>query len=103
MRLSIPYIDLRTRTAGAARDSINTALILALLFAMALPLLWLSLTSATRIHIDVGEWGDEPFLSGVNEPEHNETGSFRWTGEHAELVLPNLSRYQLLRLRAHGW
>src|SRR6266540_4294466 len=104
MRLSIPYIDLRPRAAGAARDTINTGLILALLFAVALPLLWLSLTSAPRIHIDVGEWGDEPFLSGVNQPEHNETGTFRWTGKYAELVLPNLgSRYQLLRMRAHGW
>jgi toxin CptA len=104
MRLSIPYIDLRPRAAGAARDSINTAFILALLFAVALPLLWLSLIAAPTIHIEVGEWGDDPFLSGVNKPEQNATETYRWTGKHAELVLPNLgSRYQLLRVRAHGW
>jgi len=104
MRLSIPYIDLRQRAAAVARASIDTALILALLFAVALPLLWLSLIAAPTIHIEVGEWGDEPFLSGVNKPEQNATETYRWTGKHAELVLPNLgSRYQLLRVRAHGW
>ena len=104
MRLSIPYIDLRPRAAGAQRDSIHTALILGLLFAAALPLLWLSLIAVPTIHIEVGDWGDDPFLSGVNRPEQNATETYRWAGEHSELVLPNLgSRYQLLRVRAHGW
>ena len=48
--------------------------------------------------------GDDTYLSGFNEPEKNSTETFRWTGGAAELRLPNLSsRYQELRIHAHGW
>src|SRR5262245_47121010 len=77
---------------------------LALLFLLALPLLWLSLVAAPALRVDVGVWGDHTYLSGVNAIEQSSTEDYRWTTERAELALPNLSsRYQLLRLRAHGW
>jgi toxin CptA len=79
-------------------------LTLVLIMALALPLLWFSLIAAPAIRIEVGMFGDNTYLSGFNEPEKNSTESFRWTGGAAELRLPNLSsRYQELRIHAHGW
>jgi toxin CptA len=74
------------------------------IFACALPLLYFSLIAAPAIRVEVGAFGDETYLRGFNEPETNETGTFRWSGQTAELRLPNLSgRYQELWLDAHGW
>jgi toxin CptA len=82
----------------------SQALSLALIFLLALPPLWLSLLSAPALRVDVGAWGDHTFLSGMNAIERSSSEDYRWTVERAELALPNLSdRYQLLRLRAHGW
>jgi toxin CptA len=79
-------------------------LALALILALALPLLWWSLIQKPAVRIEVGMSGDDTYLSGFNEPEKNSTESFRWTGGAAELRLPNLSsRYQELRIHAHGW
>ncbi|MDQ2996947.1 MAG: hypothetical protein M3R61_07830, partial [Chloroflexota bacterium] len=79
-------------------------LALALMLALALPLLWFSLVAAPAIRVEVGMRGDDTYLSGFNEPEKNSTETFRWTGGAAELRLPNLSsRYQELRIHAHGW
>ena len=47
------------------------ALGLALLLVLALPLLWLSLLRAPALRVDVGEWGDHAYLSGVNAPERS--------------------------------
>jgi toxin CptA len=78
--------------------------ILPLIWLLALPPLWLSLIAAPALRIDVGDWGDQAYLSGVHQPEKNPTETFRWTRDRAELVVPNLSgRYQMLRLHAHGW
>lgn len=80
------------------------ALSLALPVILVLPLLWLSLVAAPSLRIDVGVWGDHTFLGGVNGVERSSSEDYRWTTGRAELSLPNLSsRYQLLRLRAHGW
>lgn len=80
------------------------ALGLALLLVLALPLLWLSLLRAPALRVDVGEWGDHAYLSGVNAPERSARESYRWTTGQAELVLPNLGgHFRLLRLRLHGW
>src|ERR687884_615957 len=77
---------------------------LALLVALALPLLWASLVAAPRLRVDVGVWGDHTVLSGANEIEQGPAEDYRWTTGRTELALPNLSsRYQLLRLRAAGW
>src|SRR5689334_16829082 len=104
MRLSLPYIGSWPRAARRPSGAPAVALLLALLYALAMPLLWLSLTAVPTIHIEVGEWGDDPYLTGVNQPEANATETYRWTGERSALVLPNLGpRYGLLRLRAHGW
>lgn len=104
MRLSIPHIAARPYAAVRSHASWRTALLLAAIFAVALPLLWLSLTAVPRLHIEVGEWGDEPFLTGVNKREDNASETYRWTGEVAQLTLPNLGdRYRLLSVRAHGW
>jgi toxin CptA len=82
----------------------TTWLALALILALALPLLWFSLVAAPAIRVEVGMRGDDTYLSGFNEPEKNSTETFRWTGGAAELRLPNLSsRYQELRIHAHGW
>ncbi len=82
----------------------TTWLALALILALALPLLWFSLIAAPKIRVEVGMYGDDTYLSGFNEPEKNSTETFRWTGGIAELRLPNLSsRYQELRMHAHGW
>ncbi|MBK9713523.1 MAG: hypothetical protein IPO81_19815 [Kouleothrix sp.] len=84
--------------------TLSRAAWLALIFALALPPLWLSLAAAPRLRIDVGEWGDQAFLDGVFRPETTSSELFRWTQDHTELVVPNLSgRYRLLRLHAHGW
>jgi toxin CptA len=77
---------------------------LAAIFVVALPLLWFSLIAAPKIRIEVGARRDDTYLSGFNEPEKNSSESFRWTGGTATLRLPNMSsRYQELRLHAHGW
>jgi toxin CptA len=82
----------------------GSALTLALIFLLALPLLWLSLVAAPALRVDVGVWGDHTYLSGINAIEQSASEDYRWTTERAELALPNLSsRYQLLRLRAQGW
>jgi toxin CptA len=82
----------------------TTWLALALILALALPLLWFSLIVAPKIRVEVGMHGDDTYLSGFNEPEKNSTETFRWTGGAAALRLPNLSsRYQELRIHAHGW
>jgi toxin CptA len=92
------------READLPRTWRTTWLTLALILALALPLLWFSLIAAPAIRIEVGMFGDNTYLSGFNEPEKNSTESFRWTGGAAELRLPNLSsRYQELRIHAHGW
>jgi toxin CptA len=79
-------------------------LALALLLVLVLPLLWFSLVVAPAIRVEVGMRGDDTYLSGFNEPEKNSTETFRWTGAVAALRLPNLSsRYQELRIHAHGW
>jgi toxin CptA len=76
---------------------------LALLLAL-LPLLWGSITSAPALRVEVGEWGDHAYLSGVNGVEENGTEVFRWTTGDSVLTLPNLSpRYRALRLRGHAW
>jgi toxin CptA len=81
-----------------------TWLALALILVLALPLLYFSLIAAPAIRVEVGAYGDETYLSGFNEPETNESGTFRWSGQSATLRLPNLSsRYQELWLDAHGW
>jgi toxin CptA len=91
-------------TSGLVRTTRTTWLAPALILALALPLLWLSLVAAPAIRVEVGMFGDNTYLSGFNEPEKNSTETFRWTGGVAELRLPNLSsRYQELRIHAHGW
>jgi toxin CptA len=80
------------------------ALSLLLIFVLALPPLWLSLTAAPALRVDVGAWGDHTVLSGIHAVERSASEDYRWTTGRADLALPNLSsRYQLLRLRAHGW
>jgi toxin CptA len=92
------------REAGVAETFGRVGLWLAAVFIMALPLLWFSLIAAPAIRIEVGVRGDETYLNGFNEPEQNSAGTFRWSGGIAALRLPNLSsRYQELRLYAHGW
>ena len=77
---------------------------LLLLWLAALPILWLSLTAAPALRVEVGAWGDHAYLSGVYAIEQSSTEAYRWTGPRAELRLPHLSpRYRLLVLRAHGW
>lgn len=77
---------------------------LALIWLLALPALWLSLTAAPQVRVEVGRWGDHTVLFGVNGMEQAAQEDYRWTTGRAELVLPNLSgRYELLRMRAHGW
>jgi toxin CptA len=92
------------RETDLPRTYRTTWLALALILALALPLLWFSLIAAPAIRVEVGMPGDDTYLSGFNEPEKNATETFRWTGGAAELRLPNLSgRYQELRIHAHGW
>jgi toxin CptA len=77
---------------------------LVLLWLLALPALWVSLTAAPAIRVEVGEWGDHTRVTGVNGIEQAAQEDYRWTTGRAELLVPNLSgRYELLRLRAHGW
>ncbi|HEU5102443.1 MAG TPA: hypothetical protein VFU22_25645, partial [Roseiflexaceae bacterium] len=96
--------QLLSQEAGAAKTVRRVWLWLAALFVVALPLLYFSLIAAPAIRVEVGAFGDDTYLSGFNEPETNETGTFRWSGAQADLHLPNLSgRYQELWLTAHGW
>jgi toxin CptA len=107
------HLDLKlTRSTWKARfgqatdvaQSPTRAWLLALIFVLALPPLWLSLVAAPSLRIDVGQDSDTAYLSGVHAPERNATENFRWTKDRADLVLPNLSgRYQVLRVYAHGW
>ncbi|HEX5691169.1 MAG TPA: hypothetical protein VFX76_14245, partial [Roseiflexaceae bacterium] len=72
---------------------------LALIFALTLPLLWLSLIAAPTLRVDVGVWGDHTYLDGIHAIESGAGEDYRWTTERAELTLPNpSSRYQLLRM-----
>src|SRR5438105_5316716 len=87
--------------ADLPRTIRTTWLALALILALALPLLWFSLIAAPKIRVEVGMHGDDKYLSGFNETEKSPTETFRWTGGVAELRLPNLSsRYQELRMQA---
>jgi toxin CptA len=83
----------------------NRSIILfALIWLLAIPLLWLSMVRASALHIDVGSWGDQATLTGINGPEESSTETYRWTTARAVLTLPNLSAsYRLLVIRAHGW
>ena len=84
---------------GALRPLLAPALLLAL----AIPLLALSLRAAPPLRVDVGAWGDGAYLTGAHDAESNPSESYRWTRERAELLLPRLhSGPLLLRLRAHG-
>lgn len=84
--------------------ALRPALPLLLLALAMLPLLWWSLTAAPALLVDVGQWGDHSYLSGINGIEQSSSEDYRWTTDHATLTLPNLSGdYQLLRMRAHGW
>jgi toxin CptA len=84
--------------------SAPVSLALALVFVLALPLLWFSLVASPALTIDVGAWGDHTVLTGVNAIESSSTETYRWTTARATVSLPNLSsRYQMLRMRAHGW
>src|SRR5215217_709822 len=97
-------VELRRAAANIPRRWRTSWLALALILALALPLLWFSLIAAPALRVEVGMRGDDTYLSGFNEPEKNSTETFRWTGGAAELRLPNLSsRYQELRIHAHGW
>jgi toxin CptA len=101
--LDIPAWIIRRPAARPLRASAR-ALPLALIFLLALPPLWLSLVEAPALRVDVGIWGDHTYLTGVHAIESSASEDYRWTSERAELALPNLSsRYQLLRMRAHGW
>ena len=92
------------RLAAERRALSSLALSLALLVLLALPPLWLSLVRAPALRVDVGVWGDHTYLGGVNAIESSSSEDYRWTTARADLLLPNISeRYQLLRLRAHGW
>ena len=76
----------------------NANLPLALVWLLALPALWWSLTAAPALRVDVGAWGDHTALTGINGVEESSTENYRWTMERAELALPNLSAgYRLLR------
>jgi toxin CptA len=104
------YLPERVARRGVGRSAVDRrrlssqALGLVLLFLLALPPLWLSLPRAPALRVDVGVWGDHTYLSGVNAIETSSSEDYRWTTARADLALPNLSeRYQLLRLRAHGW
>src|SRR5215218_7014552 len=99
MRLALPGMPLNV-TRGAAYQG----LLLALVVLFALPPLWWSLVAAPLLRVDVGVWGDHTYLSGINAVEYSSSEDYRWTTARAQLTLPNLSeRYQVLRLRAHGW
>jgi toxin CptA len=77
---------------------------LALIFLLALPALWYSLIAAETLRVEVGDWGDQTFLTGVYDPEQNPSENYRWSTDRVELVVPNLSaRYGQLRMRATGW
>ena len=74
-------MTLRRRIAQRTAIQNPVALLsLALIFLLALPLLWFSLIAAPAIRVEVGMRGDDTYLSGFNEPEKNSTETFRWTG-----------------------
>ncbi len=89
---------------GAYDTTPRRGLPLVLLWLAALPLLWVGLVAAPSLRVDVGVWGDHTFLDGVNGIEYSSTEDYRWTTGRTRVALPNLSdRYQVLRMRAHGW
>jgi toxin CptA len=97
-------VSLSPRLRVSTSPCFKVTLALALILVLALPLLWFSLVTAPAIRVEVGMPGDDTYLSGFNEPEKNATATFRWTGVAAGMRLPNLSsRYQELRIHAHGW
>jgi toxin CptA len=101
--LDIPAWIIQRPAARPLRASAR-ALPLALIFVLALPPLWLSLVETPALRVDVGTWGDHTYLTGAHAIESSASEDYRWTSERADLALPNLSsRYQLLRMRAHGW
>jgi toxin CptA len=103
MLKSLPVPSLRPIAIRQARPPTRGAL-LALLWLLAMPLLWLSLVAAPGVRVEVGQWGDHTALVGVNGIEEAASENYRWTTARAELVLPNVSgQYELLRMRAHGW
>ena len=53
--------------------ALRPALPLLLLALAALPLLWWSLTVAPALLVDVGQWGDHSYLSGVSGIEQSST------------------------------
>ena len=70
----------------------------------AMPFLAYSLVAAPALMIDIGAWGDQAVLAGVNGPEQSSTESYRWTTDRATITLPQLSAsYRVLELRIHGW
>lgn len=70
----------------------------------ALPLVWGSLVASPSVRVDVGAWGDDVVVRGVYGVEQSAGEDYRWTDGRALLVVPNVSaRYQVLRLRGHGW
>jgi toxin CptA len=94
------------RAVAPLRSAAETALPLWLLLVWlcALPPLWLSLTAAPAVRVEVGQWGDHTALAGMNGIEQAAQEDYRWTTERVVLTLPNLSgRYELLQMRAHGW
>jgi len=107
VNIKVLELPLTLRRRIAQRTAIQNPaarLPLVLIFLLALPPLWLSLVAAPALHVDVGMWGDHTFLSGVNAVERSSGEDYRWTTERTQFTLPNLSsRYQLLRMRAHGW
>ncbi|MEN9938166.1 MAG: hypothetical protein RLZZ387_4745 [Chloroflexota bacterium] len=99
--IALPLLRSLT-TATPHRMDVRAALLL--IWLLSLPPLWLSLTAAPAVRVEVGQWGDHTVLSGVNGIEEAAQENYRWTAGQAELALPNLSgRYELLRMRAHGW
>lgn len=77
---------------------------LALIFLLALPLLFLSLRAAPALRVEIGAFGDTAFLTGVHAAERNPSENFRWSTARAVLRVPRLwGGPQLLRLRLHGF
>jgi toxin CptA len=69
-----------------------------------LPLLAFSIISQRTLQIDVGEWGDHSYLSGIHAIEQGGAENYRWSTEQLDITLPNLgSSYHSLRFRAFGW
>lgn len=88
----------------AARMLPPRSLLPLLIWLCTLPFLAYSLVAAPALMIDIGAWGDQAVLAGVNGPEQSSTESYRWTTDHTTITLPQLSTsYRVLELHAHGW